>query len=43
MPNEFSVANLSTNQLHDVKNLEEKLRTVDSGQETILIAYAKKS
>lgn len=43
MSNEFPVANLSSNQLQDVKNLEEKLRTADSGQKTILIAYAKES
>ncbi len=43
MSNGFPVANLSSNQLQDVKNLEQKLKTADSGQETILIAYAKES
>jgi len=43
MLKEFPVANLSEKQLQDVKNLEVKLKTADSGQETILIAYAKES
>ena len=41
MLKEFPVASLSENQLQDVKNLEQKLRTTNSGKETILIAYAK--
>ena len=43
MLDKFPVANLSTNQLQDIKNLEEKLKITDSKQETILIAYASKS
>ncbi|MFZ3103025.1 MAG: hypothetical protein WA131_09870 [Desulfitobacteriaceae bacterium] len=43
MSNEFLVANLSSNQLQDVKDLEKRLITADSRQETILIAYAKES
>ncbi|MHB8125083.1 MAG: hypothetical protein ACYDEJ_05465 [Desulfitobacteriaceae bacterium] len=40
MSNEIPIANLSSNELQDLKILEEKLRTSSSGLGTILIAYS---
>ncbi len=41
MSNPIPFADLSKNQLQDLKNLENKLNTGNSGNGTIVIAYAR--
>jgi hypothetical protein len=41
MSSPIPFANLSSSQLQDLKNLEEKLSTDNSGNETIVIAYSQ--
>lgn len=41
MSNSIPFANLSSSQLQDLQNLEEKLSAGNSGNETIVIAYSQ--
>lgn len=41
MSNPIPFADLSTSQLQDLKNLENKFNTGNSGKETIVIAYSR--